>query len=45
LISSVNYRKIFGGSFIGGNVIGTSTRRPSDFGGLIGVAVRLGDIR
>ena len=45
LIGSVNYRKIFGGSFIGGNVIGGSTRRPSDFGGLIGVAVRLGDIR
>lgn len=34
-ISSVNYRKVFGGF----------TNRPSDFGGQIGLALRLGDIR
>lgn len=35
LITSANYRKIFGGN----------SKRPSDFGGMVGVAVRLGDIR
>lgn len=35
LISSVNYRKIFGGNL----------NRPSDFGGQVGLALRLGDDR